>query len=105
MDPLYHINSHIISDKYISSTHINNPLTDLLQYITVPTSSLVMNRNYGIIITYKRQIDNIGAVECIWVIDCDCWCDTDDDNSDDSDNGAAAAADDDDGDNGADDDV
>ena len=29
----------------------------------------------------------IGAVECIWVIDCDCWCDThdDDDDSDDDD--------------------
>ena len=80
--------------------HINNPLTDLLQYITVPTSSLVMNRNYGIIITFKRQINNIGAVECIWVIDRDCWCDTDDDNIDDSDYGA----DDDDGDNGADND-
>jgi len=24
----------------------------------------------------------IGAVECIWVIDCDCWCDTHDDSDD-----------------------
>ncbi len=88
MDPLYYINSHILSDKYTSSMHINNPLTDLLQYITVPTSSLVMNWNDGIIITYRRQIDIIGAVSCRLVIDCDCWCDThDDDNIDDSDNG------------------
>ena len=23
--------------------------------------------------------DDIGADECRWVIECDCWCDTDDD--------------------------
>ena len=26
-----------------------------------------------------REDDDIGAVECGWVIQCDCWCDTEDD--------------------------
>jgi len=33
----------------------------------------------------KGDVDdeNIGAVECSWVIECDCWCDTYDDDDDD----------------------
>ena len=27
--------------------------------------------------------NNIGAFECRWVIECDCWCDTDNDDDDD----------------------
>ena len=30
------------------------------------------------------MIDYIGAIECRWVIECDCWYDTDDDDYDDN---------------------
>ena len=33
----------------------------------------------GIALDWRCHVDDdIGAVECGWVIDCDCWCDTDD---------------------------
>ena len=34
--------------------------------------------------------NNIGAVECWWVIECDCWYDTDDDDDDEDDNDIGA---------------
>ena len=27
--------------------------------------------------------DDIGAIDCRWEVDCDCWCDTDGDDNDD----------------------
>jgi len=40
----------------------------------------------------------IGADDCIWMIECDCWCDTDDDDDDRDDDDCDD--DDDDGDDG-----
>ena len=38
-----------------------------------------------IIVLPGNNEDDIGAVECRWVIECDCWCDTDVDDDYDSD--------------------
>ena len=42
------------------------------------------------------MIGDIGAVELIWVIDCDYWCDTDNDDDDDNDDSNNDINDDDD---------
>ena len=34
---------------------------------------------------YGQDDDDIGAVNCWWVIECDCWCDTHDGDIDDDD--------------------
>jgi hypothetical protein len=72
-------NDHEVDDDEVD----DDMMVMMMMWFLSLSTFLVIERARTLASNSRRRCsattDNkIGAVECRWVIDCDCWCDTDD---------------------------